>query len=87
MSEVHLAASVGGPGGAPLVILANPVGTTRAIWDAQVRLLRDDVRLLRFELRGHGEPGARPAAPPGPYSMAELGADVLVLMREAGIVS
>ena len=81
----HLAASIEGPDGAPVVILANPIGTTRAIWDAQVRLLRDDFRLLRFELRGHGEPGARSDAPPGPYSVADLGTDVLGLMREAGI--
>jgi 3-oxoadipate enol-lactonase len=87
MSEVHLAASIEGPDGAPVVILANPIGTTRAIWDAQVRLLRDDFRLLRFELRGHGEPGARSDAPPGPYSIAELGTDVLGLMREAGIAA
>jgi 3-oxoadipate enol-lactonase len=87
MSEVHLAASIEGPDGAPVVILANPIGTTRAIWDAQVRLLRDDFRLLRFELRGHGEPGARSDAPPGPYSIAELGTDVLGLMREAGIAT
>jgi 3-oxoadipate enol-lactonase len=87
MSEVHLAASMEGPDGAPVVILANPIGTTRAIWDAQVRLLRDDFRLLRFELRGHGEPGARSDAPPGPYSIAELGTDVLGLMREAGVAA
>jgi len=87
MSEVRLESSIEGPDDAPALILANPIGTTRAIWDAQVRLLRDDFRLLRFELRGHGEPGARSAAPPGPYSIAELGTDVLGLMREAGIAS
>jgi len=70
MSEVRLESSIEGPDDAPALILANPIGTTRAIWDAQVRLLRDDFRLLRFELRGHGEPGARSAAPPGPYSIA-----------------
>jgi 3-oxoadipate enol-lactonase len=87
MSEVRLAASVEGPDGAPAVILANPIGTTRAIWDAQARVLRADFRLLRFELRGHGPPGARSAAPPGPYSMAELGTDVLGLMREHGVIT
>lgn len=87
MSEVPLESSIEGPDDAPVVILANPIGSTRAIWDSQVRLLRDDFRLLRFELRGHGEPGARSAAPPGPYSIAELGTDVLGLMREAGITA
>jgi 3-oxoadipate enol-lactonase len=87
MSEVQLAASIEGPDDAPVVILANPIGTTRAIWDAQARVLREDFRLLRFELRGHGRPGAQSDAPPGPYSIAELGTDVLGLMREYGVTA
>jgi 3-oxoadipate enol-lactonase len=87
MSEVRLAASLEGPDGAPVIVLANPIGTTRAIWDAQARVLGRRYRLLRFELRGHGEPGARSEAPPGPYSLAELGADVLGLMRDHGITT
>jgi len=82
MSEVQLAASMEGPESAPTVVMANPIGTTRAIWDAQARVLRENFRLLRFELRGHGEPGTRSGAPPGPYSIAELGTDVLGLMRD-----
>jgi len=46
MSEVHLASSVEGPEGAPAIVLANPIGTRRAIWDAQARVLREDYRLL-----------------------------------------
>lgn len=87
MSEARLAASIEGPDGAPTVILANPIGATRAIWDAQARVLRENFRLLRFELRGHGAPGERSAAPPGPYSLAELGTDVLGLMRDHGITA
>jgi 3-oxoadipate enol-lactonase len=90
MSEcgaVRLVSSAEGPDGAPVVVLANPIGTTRAIWDAQARVLRRRYRLLRFEPRGHGEPGARSDAPPGPYSIAELGADVLGLMRDHGVTT
>ena len=85
MSEARLAASLDGPDSAPVLVLANPIGTTRAIWAAQVPVLRERFRLLSFELRGHGEPGARSAAPPGPYSIAELGTDVLGLMRDHGV--
>jgi 3-oxoadipate enol-lactonase len=87
MSEVRLVSSLEGPDDAPVVILANPIGTSRAIWAAQARVLRESYRLLRFELRGHGEPGAQSDAPPGPYSIAELGTDVLGLMREYGITA
>jgi len=87
MSDVRLEASLDGPAGAPVVVLANPIGTTRAIWDAQVPALHPHFRLLRYELRGHGAAGARSAAPPGPYSIAELGTDVLGLMRDLGITA
>ena len=87
MSEVRLVSSMEGPDGAPVLVLANPIGTTRAIWDAQARILREDHRLLRFELRGHGAPGGQSDAPPGPYSIAELGTDVLSLMREHGVAT
>ena len=87
MSEARLAASLDGPDGAPVLVLANPIGTTRAIWAAQVPVLQRHFRLLRFELRGHGEPGARSVAPPGPYSIAELGTDVLGLMRDYGVTT
>jgi 3-oxoadipate enol-lactonase len=87
MSEARLAACLDGPDGAPVLVLANPIGTTRAIWAAQVPVLREHFQLLRFELRGHGEPGARSAAPPGAYSIAELGIDVLGLMRDHGVTA
>ena len=87
MSEVRLAAGLEGADDAPVLVLANPIGTTRAIWATQVPVLGEHFQLLRFELRGHGEPGARSAAPPGPYSIAELGTDVLGLMRDHGVTA
>jgi 3-oxoadipate enol-lactonase len=85
MSETGVVASLEGPEDAPVLVLANPIGTTRAIWDQQVPLLTRHYRLLRFELRGHGAPGERSAAPPGPYTMAQLGTDVLGLLNAAGV--
>jgi 3-oxoadipate enol-lactonase len=72
-----------GPADARVLVLANPIGTTMEVWDAQLPVLRRRFRLLRFNARGHG--GS--AAPPGPYSLAELGTDVLGLLNSCGITT
>jgi 3-oxoadipate enol-lactonase len=82
MSEpVRLAATLEGPAGAPVVVLGNSLGTTREAWEPQVAALGERFRLLRFEHRGHG--GS--PAPPGPYTIAELGADVIALLDGLGL--
>jgi 3-oxoadipate enol-lactonase len=78
---VRLAASLDGPGGAPVLVLGNSLGTSRALWDPQLPALAGRFRLLRYEHRGHGQPGGQfSPAPPGPYTIADLGADVLALL-------
>lgn len=107
MSEpVRLAASLEGPAGAPVLVLGNSLGTTRAVWDPQVPVLREYFRLLRYEHRGHGDgdggggeagsgttgsggasggdPGRSPS-PAGPYTVGQLGGDVLALLDAYGI--
>jgi 3-oxoadipate enol-lactonase len=59
-----------------VLVLPSSLGTTRELWDAQVDALAEDFRVLRYEHRGHG---ASPA-PPGPYSMSDLGADAIGLL-------
>jgi 3-oxoadipate enol-lactonase len=76
-----LEASVEGPAGAPVLVLGNSMGTTRAVWEPQLPLLRPHFRLLRYEFPGHG--GS--PAPPGPYTVGELGAAVLALLDAHGI--
>jgi 3-oxoadipate enol-lactonase len=83
---VPLVASLEGPAGAPALVLGNSIGTSRACWEPQVPALARHFRVLRYEHRGHGTlDGGQSAAPPGPYSMAELGADVLALLDAHGI--
>jgi 3-oxoadipate enol-lactonase len=73
---VRLAAALDGPPGAPVLVLGNSLGTTRAVWAPQLPVLRQHFRLLGYEHRGHGSsPG-----PAGPYTMDELGGDVLALL-------
>jgi len=78
---VQLSASLDGAAGAPVLVLGNSLGTTRDLWQPQLAALGAQFRLLRYEHRGHG--GS--PAPPGPYTIAGLGADVLALLDGFGI--
>ena len=69
-----------GPAEAPLVVLGAALGTTTTLWDAAASLLRDRYRVLAFDHPGHG---ASPV-PPEPFSIAEVGAGVLVALDSIG---
>lgn len=81
----QLVSSVEGPSGAPVLVLGNPIGTTRDVWSHQVPVLSRHFRVVRYEPRGHGAPGAQSPAPKGPYTIAELGTDVLGMLNNYGI--
>jgi 3-oxoadipate enol-lactonase len=69
-------ASLEGPDSAPVLVLGNSLGTSSAVWDAQVAAFRGRFRLLRYELPGHGGTGAAPGA----YTIRGLAAGVLGLL-------
>ncbi|MFF0371247.1 3-oxoadipate enol-lactonase [Micromonospora sp. NPDC005087] len=75
-SAVDVHAVVEGPEDAPVLVLSPSLGSTHAMWEPQAAALRDRFRVVRYDHRGHG---ASPA-PPGPYELADLGADVLRLL-------
>jgi 3-oxoadipate enol-lactonase len=85
MPAVKLVSSLEGPEGAPVLVLGNPIGTNRDVWSHQVPVLSRYFRLLRYEARGHGAPGDQSPAPDGPYTIADLGGDVLALADAYGI--
>jgi 3-oxoadipate enol-lactonase len=70
-----------GPEDAPVLVLANSLGTTLDMWDPQAPALRERFRLLRYDHRGHG--GS--PVPHGPYTVADLGRDALALLDGLGI--
>ena len=76
MSAVAVHHLVEGPQSAPALVMINSLGSTLAIWEAQVEELAGPFRVVRFDLRGHG---ASPV-PPGPYALSDLGADVVALL-------
>jgi 3-oxoadipate enol-lactonase len=65
-----------GPDDAPVLVMANSLGTTLHMWDEQAPALSAHFRLLRYDHRGHG--GS--PVPPGPYKIDDLGRDVLALL-------
>lgn len=75
---VHFAVS-GDNSGAPLVF-ANSLGTDLRIWDRLVALLPPGLRILRYDMRGHGLSDA----PDEPYRMETLVEDAAALMQETG---
>jgi 3-oxoadipate enol-lactonase len=70
-----------GPEGAPVLMLSNSLGTAVGMWDDHLPELAEHFRVLRYDQRGHG----RTPAPPGPYTIAELGGDALELLDQLGL--
>lgn len=60
----------------PWLVFCNSLGTDLHMWDAQVDILSAQYRILRYDRRGHG----RSSAPSAPYSLDDLGGDVLALL-------
>ena len=69
-----------GPAGAPVLVLGSSLGTTADMWRPQLDALAERFRVVRYDHRGHG--GS--PAPPGPYRLDDLGADVLGLLDHLG---
>lgn len=65
----------------PSVVLSNSLGTDLSMWDAQVAVLVKRFHVVRYDTRGHG--GS--SAPAGPYTIAQLGGDVLGLLDHLDI--
>jgi 3-oxoadipate enol-lactonase len=64
-----------------VLVLSNSLATTLAMWDPQMPALAERFRLVRYDLRGHG--GS--PVPPGPFQLADLGADLVALLDRLGI--
>lgn len=63
--------------GAPVLVLSHAMGASMTMWDPQVTALSRDFTLLRYDHRGHG--GS--PAPAGPYTIEDLGQDLLRLLN------
>lgn len=70
-----------GTNGVSPLVLSSSLGTTHELWDPQVPALSTRFRVIRYDRRGHG--GS--PVPRGPYSIENLGNDVLELLDDLGV--
>jgi len=70
-----------GADNAPVLVLSNSLGTSLGMWDEQIPAFSEHFRVLRYDTRGHGESSVTT----GPYSIEQLGRDVLALLDTLGI--
>jgi 3-oxoadipate enol-lactonase len=61
-----------------VLAFSNSLGANCSMWDPQAQELRKKFQMLRYDTRGHGQT----SAPPGPYSIEQLGKDMLGLLDE-----
>ncbi len=71
----------GDPAGAPLVF-ANSLGTDLRLWDQIIPLLPAGLRIIRYDMRGHGGSDC----PPAPYSMGQLVRDAEQILEHLKII-
>ena len=65
-----------GDAGLPVLVLSNSLGSNLTMWEPQLGALVPHFRLLRYDTRGHG----KSSITPGPYTIEQLGRDVLCLL-------
>ncbi|TDW94775.1 MULTISPECIES: 3-oxoadipate enol-lactonase [Kribbella] len=65
-----------GPADAPVVLLGSSLGADQGMWAPQVDVLAKRFRVVAFDHRGHG--GSE--VPDGPYTIDDLGGDVVELL-------
>lgn len=76
LSDIRLHYQLTGEAGKPVLVMSNSLGATMEMWDPQADQLAEHFQLLRYDTRGHGKSDV----PPGPYTIAQLGTDVIGLL-------
>ena len=76
LAEGELNYRLDGPQGAPVLVLSNSLGTDLGMWDTQIPAFAEHFQVVRYDTRGHGQS----LVTEGPYSIEQLGGDVLALL-------
>ncbi|WP_425917417.1 3-oxoadipate enol-lactonase [Acinetobacter sp. TSRC1-2] len=65
----------------PAVIFSNSLGTNYGMWQPQINHFQNDFFVICYDTRGHGAS----SAPQGPYTLEQLGQDVVNLLDHLNI--
>ena len=65
----------------PALVFSNSLGTKYSMWQPQIKHFQQDYYVICYDTRGHG--GSE--APQGPYSLEQLGQDVVNLLDHLNI--
>jgi len=76
LQDVQIHYDLTGPATAPVLVFSNSLGANLSMWDALLTDFSSNMRVLRYDTRGHGAS----SAPSGPYNFDQLGNDVIGLL-------
>jgi 3-oxoadipate enol-lactonase len=76
LPDVQIHYEWAGANNKPVLVFSNSLGTNLRMWDLQVEPFAKHFRVLRYDKRGHG----LSAVVPGPYTVEQLGRDVIRLL-------
>ena len=65
----------------PAIVFSNSLGTKYSMWQPQIDALQNDFFVICYDTRGHGAS----SAPPGPYTIEQLGQDVSNLLDHLNV--
>lgn len=78
---MRIAYRIDGPDDAPPLVMVNSLGTNLSMWEPQITFFAPSLRIIRYDVRGHGSS----ALSPGAYTIEQLGLDLFALLDSLGI--
>lgn len=81
LNDINIHYRVDGPDNGFPVVFSNSLGTDFRVWDALLPYLPQDLRIIRYDKRGHGLSDA----PKAPYYMGDLVADAAALLDHLNV--
>lgn len=83
VNAIRVNYELSGKADGPVVVLSHSLGSSLVMWEPQLKPLEARFRVLRYDVRGHGQSEA--AA--GPYTLEQLVEDAVDLLDHLGINS